>query len=89
MVLSREFTDAVRVNMITKKDFDYIKDAASREDSFDWDIPNGYILFRKIGMTVCRLKKGTWYTKHVNFWRELSYTQLMEKLKEQEWIKEE
>lgn len=75
--------------MITKKDFDYIKDAASREDSFDWDIPNGYILFGKIGMTVCRLKKGTWYTKHVNFWRELSYTQLMEKLKEQEWIKEE
>ena len=37
MVLSREFTDAVRVNMITKKDFDYIKDAASREDSFDWE----------------------------------------------------
>lgn len=36
-------------------------------------------------MTVCRLKKGTWYTKHVNFWKELSYSQLMEKLREQEW----
>ena len=71
--------------MLTKKDFDYIKDAVSRDDSFDWDIPNGYILFRKIGMTVYRLKKETWYTKHVNFWRELSYTRFMEKLKEQEW----
>lgn len=71
--------------MLTKKDFETIKEVASREDSFDWDIPNGYILFRKIGLTVCRLKKGTWYTKHVNFWKELSYTQLMEKLREQEW----
>lgn len=75
--------------MITKKDFDYIKDVASREDSFDWDIPNGYIQFGTYAIGIHKLIKKVWHEKYVSDWKNLSYKQIMDAIKEQEWMIEE
>lgn len=70
---------------LSKKDFDTIKEISERESSFDWDIPSGYIMFGKYGMTVCRLCRKIWYTKYVSEWKSKSYKDIMEELDEQEW----
>ena len=71
--------------MITAKELELIKEAASREDTVDWDIPGGSILFGKNEMTVYRYQKRKWFSKHVDGWKNMNLSQLTAALKNQEW----
>lgn len=75
--------------MLTKKEYNYIQEVGTREESFDWDIRDGYIRFGTYGMSVHKLIKKVWHEKFVGDWRNKPYKQLMEELKNQEWRIEE
>ena len=75
--------------MITKKEWQSVLEVGSRLSSFDWDIPSGYILFGQFGMTVHKLIKGVWHTKHVSNWRQLRLADVKRALKAQTWEKQE
>lgn len=71
--------------MFKKKEWDELKEIGSREQSFDWDIPSGYILFGTYGMKICKRIKGRWMTKIVNDWRAKDYQTVNAEIKSQEW----
>ena len=48
----------------------------TRESSFDWDIPCGYIT---------KIIKKKWMRKFVNDWRNKTYKQVNDEIRQQEW----
>jgi len=71
--------------MFTKTEWEELRQIGQREESFDWDIPSGYIVFGTCGMTVHKWRKGRWICKHINDWRNKNYKQVNDELKAQEW----
>lgn len=71
--------------MFTKTEWEELRQIGQREESFDWDIPGGYIVFGTYGMTVHKWRKGRWICKHINDWRNKNYKQVNDELKAQEW----
>lgn len=57
----------------------------SRESSFDWDIPCGYITFGTCGMSIAKIIKKKWMRKFVNDWRNKTYKQVNDEIRQQEW----
>jgi hypothetical protein len=57
----------------------------TRESSFDWDIPCGYITFGTCGMSIAKIIKKKWMRKFVNDWRNKTYKQVNDEIRQQEW----
>ena len=52
---------------------------------FDWDIPCGYITFGTCGMSIAKIIKKKWMRKFVNDWRNKTYKQVNDEIRQQEW----
>ena len=76
---------------VKKKQWDEFLEIGSRETSFDWDVPGGYIRFGSFGVSFCKyfFEKGStrllWKRKIVNDWRNKTWKQVNEELANQEW----
>ena len=57
----------------------------TRESSFDWDITCGYITFGTCGMSIAKIIKKKWMRKFVNDWRNKTYKQVNDEIRQQEW----
>lgn len=53
--------------------------------AFDWDIPCGYITFGTCGMSIAKIIKKKWMRKFVNDWRNKTYKQVNDEIRQQEW----
>lgn len=71
--------------MFKKSEWDNFKEIGEREQSFDWDIPGGYIIFGTSGLKICKRIKNRWMTKMVNDWRNKDYKTINAEIKAQEW----
>lgn len=58
----------------------------TRESSFDWDIPCGYITFGTCGMSIAKIIKKKWMRKFVNDWRNKTYKQVNDEIRQQEKV---
>lgn len=57
----------------------------TRKPSFDWDISCGYITFGTCGMCIAKIIKKKWMQKFVNDWRNKTYKQVNDEIRQQEW----
>ena len=71
--------------MFKVKDWENFRSVGKREPSFDWHIPNGYIIFGAYGMKVCKRIRGRWMYKMVNDWRSKDCKTVNAEIKDQEW----
>lgn len=73
--------------MFKKKEWDQFLSIGNRENSFDWDIPSGFITFGTYGMTVHKFngKTNQWCQKTVNDWRNKTYREVNLELKTMAW----
>ncbi len=71
--------------MFNAKQWREFLDIFNREGPFQWDIPGGYIIFGSAGMTVYKLYKRQWRSKHVNCWQNRCCTEVNRELRNQRW----
>lgn len=71
--------------MFKESEWDNFKEIGKREQSFDWDIPSGYMLFGTYGLKICKLIKKRWMVKIVNDWRNKDCKTVNTEIRAQTW----